>query len=179
MSPGLATPRSDPSPHPGPIDARCRPSVPSVKPRPAVRRPDPRIRQTAPRVRSDRKSASADVPVAARLQVVDDRVGSEPEIGPTQMPGHVGMTHGHPAHVALVDHGSAPRHAGGTVVAPAERGLEHAAFGHVRRAVAPVLRQVAVVGDEGALALGLYCSRLVDEQDTATPATAQARATAP
>ena len=59
-----------------------------------------------------------------RAQVVDDRIGGHPQIGPLQALRDLGMANRHAPHVGLVDHRAVPGNARRLVVAPGEGGVD-------------------------------------------------------
>jgi hypothetical protein len=74
---------------------------------------------------------------AEALEVADDRVGGQSQIGAPQTLGHIRMLNGHPFDVALVNDGAVPGNPGRPVVFPAERRLDH---DRLRHAAGTVLR---------------------------------------
>jgi hypothetical protein len=67
---------------------------------------------------------------AQRAQVLEDRFGAQAEVRAPQTLRDVGMAHGHPFHVTLVNHRLIPRDLGTVIALPIERGVDHHALGH-------------------------------------------------
>jgi hypothetical protein len=74
------------------------------------------------------------------VQVVDDHRMRQTGIGPAQLYRNVGMAHRQSPHVCLVDHRLVIRPAWRAIDAPVEVGIDHHAFGEVRRRVGGVDR---------------------------------------
>jgi hypothetical protein len=82
-----------------------------------------------------------------RLEVVEHRVVREPFVRATELARHVGVEHGEPLHVRLVEDRVRPRDVGARVALPVERAhVDHDRPRHERRAVLEARGKVVLPG---------------------------------